>query len=195
MKNSIKRYRKPKITVEKIEINFFNSRRYSDSFSLIDGLTGEILAGCPNSCGCFLPGTPVTLADGRIRKIEKIKPKDLVVSYDTTNQHYVKNSVNELLIHSFRQYKYYIINYLIKVTGNHRVWVNNLVWKRVDELKIGDRLLTKNFESIVVNSLERQIIKTKVYNLHLNQAPHTFFAANILAHNSSDLGTAEKEVG
>ncbi|MDO8610912.1 MAG: polymorphic toxin-type HINT domain-containing protein [bacterium] len=193
MKTIKQKYQKPKITVEKIEVNFFNSRRFNDSFNMFDGLTGEILAGCPNSCGCFPPGTLITLADGTYKKIEKVDAGDKVLSYDTSQKKFAENLVNKLLIHDYGEYECYTINHSIVITNNHRIWINDSMWKRVDELIIGDSLFHQDSKSLIVDSIEKQLNKTKVYNLHLDKSPHTFFASTILAHNSlPDLVTPEK---
>ncbi len=189
MNHSKKKYSKPIIKKEKVHINFFwDQSRFFDS---ITGLEGDLLAACPPSCGCFLPGTKITLSNGTHKPIESIKKTDKVISYDTTTKQIVENTVAKLLIHKNEE-SYFIINKNIFVTGNHRVWVNNSQWKRVDELNIGDTLLNFKSEFSTIESIERKKEKITVYNLHLTKSPHAFFAEDVLAHNNETWTEAEK---
>ena len=189
MKKQKKKYQKPEIKKEEVAVNFFwDQSRYFDSLS---GMNGSLLAACPNSCGCFLSGSKVTLADGESAPIESIATGDVVLSYDPQKNQFMENTVIKNERHS-NENQYFIINHLMSVTGNHRVWVHNRTWKRVDELRIGDYLLDRTLQPVEVSSLELKKEEREVYNLHLADAAHTYFVENLLVHNGTFFQTAEK---
>jgi intein/homing endonuclease len=189
MKKRKQPYTSPKLIKQKVQINlFWKESRFFDS--LIGG-EGQFLAQCSLPCGCFLAGTTVTLSNNEKKKIESIKHMDKVLSYDTETEVFVENEVKKLIIHPEEE-TYYILNKSLFVTGNHRVWTNKTQWKRVDELKIGDSLLTANSEPFTIESIERKKEIITVYNLNLTKNPHSFFANNCLVHNGDPWATAEK---
>jgi intein/homing endonuclease len=180
MKKRKKPYTSPRLAKKKVEINlFWKESRFFDS--LIGG-EGQFLAQCSLPCGCFLTGTKVTLSNKKKKKIEAVKPFDKILSYDTDTKTFAENEVKKLFIHPEEE-TFYILNKTLRVTGNHRVWTNNIQWKRVDELRIGDSLLTSRVEPFIIESMERIKEKVTVYNLQLDNSPHSFFAENLLVHN------------
>lgn len=175
-------YRRPRIQKKIIRINFLSSRsRFFNSVNPFDNFVE--LACTSQGCGCFLADTKITLANGKTKKISDIRSNDQVLSYDTNNKLCVTNKVQRLLIHNDVSDSYILINDGLKVTKNHRLWVNNSSWKRVDELRIGDILLSINNKIIKVESMKLIKQNSIIYNLHLIHEPHNFFAKGILAHN------------
>lgn len=189
------KYQKPKIKIKKIKFNFFLSQnRFFDSFdSLLDFKVPEVYAegggscsGCGCGCGCFLPGTKVIMADGVTKEIQDIQSGDLILSYNIFTKNLVKNRVAKLLIHPDIDGDYYIINGKLSVTGNHRMWVNNEVWEKIENLKVGDTFLNSKKEKVKISSIERLKGVNTVYNLHIDAIEHSYFAENVLAHNLED---------
>ena len=122
------------------------------------------------------------MADGTEKNIEDIKSGDMVMSFDFENGRLVANQVVETYIHPENK-SYLLINGQTGVTGNHRLWVNNSVWKRADQLVLGDNLQGQHGESVPVVSIENISKVGQVYNLHLLSENHNYFADGILAHN------------
>ena len=89
-----------------------------------------------------------------------------------------------LLTYQTEQPSYYIINGTIKVTGFHPFLVNGK-WTRVENIKPGDKLLSKDLKPIVVESITKVNKPVKVFNLEVENA-HNFFVQNILVHNRKE---------
>ncbi|MBI3366151.1 hypothetical protein HY041_00795 [Candidatus Roizmanbacteria bacterium] len=177
------KYKKPKIKSRELKASFLFSRR--NFFDHTDFLAGFIDGQPPDPGQCFLPGTNILLANGRIQEIEKIRAGELVLSYDLKKQEIVKERVEKLLIHDDNTNSCFIINNFLKITANHPVWINGLAWKRVDELCRNDVLLNSDGGKVVVESIKKIKKVSIVYNLHLHGNHHNYFADNILVHNKS----------
>lgn len=91
---------------------------------------------------CLHPDTLITMADGSYKKIKDINVGDMVITFDENTKQYVPNKV--LKVHkniSKKEKKYKITckdGTSMIITGNHKVLLETGIWKRVDELKIGD---------------------------------------------------------
>jgi intein/homing endonuclease len=179
MTNKLK-YIKPKLKSNKITANLY--QRFNHSYdSTGDLLSGPLLAA---TGGCFVKGTSVSLSNGKTKKIETIQPGETVLSYDSDRRIMKENTVAELLVHQDQPYQYFIINSRLKVTPNHRFFINRQ-WLRADEIKIGDYLTLADGTKEMIIKIEAKGTVTKVYNLHLRNQPHNFFAQRILVHNGS----------
>lgn len=179
-------YKKPKISKQKLKFNLFSSNsRFMNTFDQFnDFFVTKVYA----SFGCLLPGTKVILADGSEEKIQNLKQLQEVLSYNIQKNIYSKNRIVKKLVHASDVSEIYItINKTIKITPNHRVWVNGNTWKRVDDLRIGDWLLGPSHTQIPVQVLESQSNHSKVYNLVLQNSEHDYFADKILVHNGEEV--------
>jgi uncharacterized protein YfaS (alpha-2-macroglobulin family) len=76
---------------------------------------------------------------------------------------------------------YLIINGDLKVTPNHKIYINNS-FKRADTAKIGDKLLNYRGEKVLIDSLEWVENHQTVYNLATANY-HTYIANNLYVHN------------
>ncbi len=122
------------------------------------------------------------MADGTSKNIEDISRGDVVISYDLNTNKKVVNTVVEKYTHPDYP-DYLIINGSLRVTTNHRIWINNIAWVRADELKVGDIMTNSAGEDIVVSDIELKSGINTVYNLHLASENHNYFADGILVHN------------
>jgi len=126
---------------------------------------------------CFLPGTLVNTKGG-LKPIEQLKVGDQVLSLEDGK----KLQYNKVwFIYRAEHSSYYIINGTIKVTGSHPFFVNGK-WTRVEDIKPGDKLLSKDLKPVVVKSIVRVDKPVRVYNFEVENA-HNFFVQGILAHN------------
>jgi len=95
---------------------------------------------------CVHPHTLITMGDGTEKQIKDIVAGDLV---KTTNEETRKIENKPIIkVHhnlSISEQMYEIIlsdGKSIKITGNHKVMLSNGVWKRADELEIGENIHT-----------------------------------------------------
>lgn len=130
--------------------------------------------------GCFLPGTRVTLSDGKQIRIENLKVGDKVLSYDTGKKEFCDGIVSDIFVGESNEYL--ILNDKLRVTGSHPIYSNNQ-WIQAKSLTEGDLLYTEDRISFPIRSIKTQQIRTAIYNLHLDTITHTFFAESILVHN------------
>jgi len=157
-------------------VNTFWSDRYN-STNQRNSFQGIVSAGAEK--GCFVGDTKVLTPDG-LKKIEDIKPGDLILTRkNETDPTLVKATVKN--VHSIIAPGYLILNGDIKVTAEHRMWVNN-GWKDAGSIQIGDFLLNKDNNQVTVDSIEWQTDKTLVYNLTVKDKA-TYFAGNVYVHN------------
>jgi hypothetical protein len=146
----------------------------------------------PNGAwGCFIAGTKVLLADGRVKAIESLKAGDVL-----RGAHGEPNKVINLKVLSEKDRKIYAFNggrYF--VTGDHPFMTTD-GWKaieakasqqkytslKVGQLKVGHELVTFN-GSLRLKKIEYKIIKNSVvYDLQLDGS-HLFYSDGFLVHN------------
>ena len=138
--------------------------------------------------GCFPAGTYVITADGGYKKIEEIRPGDVLMSYDIGNDSLKIRPVKDVYL--FDNNHYFVINKKIRVTGGER-FLTSEGWKKVKYLQKGDFILNAaGMEKITSVILVRKAVQ--VYNLHVAEA-HNFFvspdkSATYLVHNSGGGG-------
>lgn len=181
-----KSYKKPKITEKKVKMSMFFRNRFINSATSFKFplLAAVVCSSCSCiSCTCFLKGTKILMADGTAQAIETIKKGDKVFSYNLEQKKLVENRAVELIIHKKATDGYLIINKILKVTPEHAVFINGN-WQPVDSVKIGDSVINSSGEETVIQSAQRVNEEVgPVYNLHLENEEHNYFAEGILVHN------------
>lgn len=162
--------------------------------------TGNCTGSSKAMGGCFAPGTKILMADGSEKNIEDIKNNDLVIAYDEVKQCPVIKEV-------IKSYAHLNTPRLIKITlaNNTEVYLTpghpiltTKGWKSLDIqnsilehgvnvtlLKINDEILNLSLKPIKIKAIEEVIIGTNYtsYNIEVKDC-HTFFANNIVVHNS-----------
>jgi hypothetical protein len=179
----MKKYQRPKISQKKMVFNFFTRNARWNFGSMFET---SILYACSSSdpdCSrtCFLGGTKINLSNKSKKPIEQFVPGDIILSYDLKNNRIVYNKVLELLIHK-NSNGYYLINKKIKVTEEHLFW-NTVEWIRTKDLKKNDKLFGLQNEIISIKEIKKINSTNIVYNLHLANYPHNYFAEGCLVHN------------
>jgi Pretoxin HINT domain len=129
---------------------------------------------------CFLPGTRVSLASGSSLPIEHLSLGAQVLSYDTASRRLCTGTVVEKTTTSVS--RYIIINDLIRVSSSHLVYSDNR-WQPTRDLMVGQSLLSETGRSWRIERVENSAQRAVVYNLHLSNPEHTFFAEGVLVHN------------
>lgn len=148
---------------------------------------------------CFVAGTLITLADGSTKKIEDIKPGDIVATFDLKTETIVENVVNEVYskrIWGTVEYKF-DNGESVRCTYDHPIYVIGKGWtsfncvlsneaysleQEVKQVKLGDvvKLYTGEAKIIDITTCGDEVV---VYNLQDIEGNHNFFANNILVHN------------
>ncbi|MFA5893080.1 MAG: alpha-2-macroglobulin family protein [Candidatus Margulisiibacteriota bacterium] len=130
--------------------------------------------------GCFLEGTKITMADGRLLTIEEVNAGDSVLTkLSENNSRLCPAKVAQKFKHVVEEY--FIINDSLRVTPPHIMRVNDS-WQEAWKIKKGDRLLDVNGNPVEVKQIEHRKEPVTVYNLMIDER-HTFFADGVYVHN------------
>ena len=130
--------------------------------------------------GCFLAGTQIALSNGETKNIEDIQAGDLVATFKSESENtLVRGTVTKTQNHIVSEYL--IINGTLRVTAEHRIFVNG-EWKTAGDIRIGDMLRGQYGAPVKVHSLERRHELVKVYNFAVADY-HTYIAGGIYVHN------------
>ena len=162
-----------------IDILVATDRKHSDLVSDIE--SGKLGA---MSMGCFLPGTQVSLADGRRIAIEDVVPGEMVLTH--------KGRAREVLNKQIRHGRWGIrrINAVgvpseIVSTNNHPFFVVRdgvTVEVRADALTLGDALLRPGHEPACVSHIETDAYTGWVYDMEVEE-DHSYVVEGVAVHN------------
>jgi hypothetical protein len=149
---------------------------------------GQVCCGsvCRAACGgCFVAGTPVTMADGSSKPIETIRGGDAVLAFDLASGRTVAEPVEELIVHHDHP-ALVVVNGTLTTTPEHRFYADG-AWMRADQLRVGALLVTMGAGldhpvAEPVESLSEMDGGTTVYNLEVGEQ-HNYFAGGVLVHN------------
>ncbi len=130
--------------------------------------------------GCFLAGTKIALPNGKTKNIEDVEAGDIIETFKSeTDNTLVRGTVIKTQNHIVSEYL--IINGALRVTAEHRIWVNGQ-WKTAGDIRVGDTLRGEYATPIIVNSLEKRHELVKVYNFAVEKY-HTYIAGGVYVHN------------
>lgn len=162
----------------------FWSERY-DATRQANSLEGIIVEMAEQGGGCFTTGTSVLLPKGKTKAIEEIKVGNKVLTRESENSSmFVASRVTG--VHRATVPDIVIINGSLKVTPNHKLWVNN-GWMEAGSVQRGDLLTDYDSSKAEVNSVERVTGKFEVYNLEVEKY-NTYFADGYWVHNQKGGG-------
>ncbi len=152
------------------------SNRTSFNYSLrgIMGPTGAEMGGC------FAGDTQVLMADGNKLPISQVKVGDRVQTITGKNEQQIV-STPVIAVHQAEVSGYLIINGSLKITPNHKLFVNG-AFRRADNIGVGDKLLNYHGDEVIVDSIEWSSGVFNVYNLTTANY-NTYFAGGIYVHN------------
>jgi hypothetical protein len=135
---------------------------------------------------CFAAGTPVWTPDGT-RKIEDIKPFDLVMAYDLKRDVILPRRVLEL--HRNRTVGFYNIvvqGAEIRATGLHRFWVeSDADWIAARHLQPGMLVRTVAGDLSEITAVTPKVSPySESFNLRIEEACTYFVGPGVLVHNT-----------
>jgi hypothetical protein len=147
---------------------------------------------CPPGSTCLAGDTPVTMADGSSKPISDVVTGDRVLSYQPEMGVFLAGDVTQTFRHPDAEGTV-LVNGSLRATPNHPFFVAG-VWKRADELVVGDVLTQLDAgsggsvrmmaEPVRVERLEMVSGRLTTYNLEVAGA-HDYFAAGYLVHNKN----------
>jgi hypothetical protein len=153
---------------------------------LLESAYSELVIG--TTSGCFPAGTLVRIGDGGFKRIENVRPGDVLMTYDIGSDLFTTSPVKEVYL--FDNNHYYVVNNKLKVTAGER-FLTPEGWKRAQYLKTGDYILSaRRMKEVTSVTLVHEPVK--VYNLHVANS-HNFYVApdktvTYLVHNSGGGG-------
>jgi hypothetical protein len=141
---------------------------------------------------CFVGGTPIAMADGTTRPIERVAVGDWVLAYDFAREQVVPAHVVRTFVHPAHEESASIvqINGDLRATTNHPFYANGR-WVRAGQLNVGDSLLLLSSDREVsltvplqtrVLSLSMEQERETTFNLEVGTY-HNYFAGDMLVHN------------
>jgi len=136
---------------------------------------------------CFAENTMILMDDFTEKRISDIKVGDYVLTRELEDcPQLVRARVLNVLEHDDVD-DIWLINGFLEVTPNHLLYVNDS-WKRVDQLRIGNLLVTDSGQYVSVVSIQQLAVrKQTVYNLEIDKH-RTYFADGIYVHNAKGIG-------
>lgn len=142
-----------------------------------------------NVHGSFIKGTKVLTPSGT-QAIENLKVGDQIISYDDKVNKYVVSTVQKN--RARETVDYHLINNMLGVTAEHPIAIRkadrSLVWKRVRELSLGEKMIGYDNNDIEISNLEKMnaVVPLDVYNPQTS-FPHNYFViignTLVLVHN------------
>jgi hypothetical protein len=140
--------------------------------------------------GCFLPDTPVTMADGTQKMISDVSSGDALRGF-TYDGAIVNATIDRIFTaESDGYYVVATVGHQVRVTAEHPFYVGDGVFKVAGELKAGDVIYVFDRDALTketVASLEYVPGKVTVFNLRTDW-PNTYFANFIAVHNKGGGG-------
>ncbi len=140
--------------------------------------------------GCFTAETQILMADGTYKSISEIKAGDKVLTKaHEWSAELVEAEVKDTVSHFVGEYL--VINDDLEVTAVHVVFVNG-AWDVAGNIKPGDRLLNKDGEEVVVNTIRKVNGPVWVYNFEV-EGYHTYLANDFYVHNDKGGDTVRSD--
>jgi hypothetical protein len=130
---------------------------------------------------CVARGTLICAERGEV-PIEELRPGERVWSLDPSTKRRTLNRVIEVSASSAA--KTLLIAGELRVTAEHPILASG-AWKRAADLAEGDVLIGSSPASLRAGRIQRIVERVEVFDLELEDAPHSYFAGGILVHNKS----------
>ena len=172
----------------RVEVESINRvKAVRPAFNLLVMPGGTYLANgvAVHNKGCFLPDTPIRLADGTETPISAVRPGDELLAFTTAGE-IVHTTVRRIITYAVDDYLVVGTEQMtLRVTREHPFYVGNGTFKTLEALKVGDPifvLLGSGLQEQRITRLETVSAPTRVYNLQTDR-PNTYFANGVAVHN------------
>ena len=138
----------------------------------------------PQPGGCFVAGTPITMADGTTKPIEEIAVGDVVLAYDKVSGQMKPDPVKKLHAPA-------TVDSYLRVNGNLRITPSQPVlsagrWVEMGEQKVGDARTSADGRPLPIETLEVVQGPITVYNFDTNPY-ETFVAGGAIVHRKQEV--------
>ena len=156
-----------------------------------DFLCGNHANGCGGTlfCGsctaCFAAGTPITMADGSKKPIERVFAGDWVRTADPTTGIFGKQQVVEQKVHAseLSNAGIVVVDGTLRATRNHPIWVNGKTVS-MEQLQPGDTVMVANGAGVAVTHRIGSVTLVPggipTYDLVLADASNHYFAGGVM---------------
>lgn len=157
------------------------------AYNLLVSPGGTFIAGdiTLHNKGCFLPDSPILMADGRETMISAVRPGDSLWSF-RPDGHLVSTKARSIIRLEVDEYVLMKTDRVtLRVTLEHPFYIGRGKFKTVEALKEGDSVLAFDGKWLAeqrIVSMERIRQRVQVFNLQTDQ-PNTFFAHGLAVHN------------
>jgi Pretoxin HINT domain len=138
----------------------------------------------PPPKGCFLAGTPITMADGTTKPIEEIAVGDVVLAYDKATGEMKPDPVKRLH-EPVTVDSYLLVNGELRITPSQPVFSAGK-WVEMGQLKVGDALTAADGRPLPIETLEVVQGPITVYNFDTNPF-ETFVAGGVIVHRKHEV--------
>lgn len=165
----------------------FWADRYNSTISK-DSFEGLSFGGGAEK-GCFAGDTLVLTPKGEV-KISELREGDIVLTHVSENNPTLREA-RVTKLHKADVQGYLILNGHLKVTPEHKIFVNGN-WSVAGNIQFGDTLIDSKGNAISVTSVEWQAGTVPVYNIEVEGA-HTYIANGIYVHNGKGGGAARQD--
>jgi len=134
---------------------------------------------------CFVAGTPIRLADGSLKAIEKVKQGDRVLTRDPESGEQGPGAVSRAFVRqSHRIYRLELNDgRVIRTTGEHPFWVEGKGFVKCKRLARSDLLSDEDDEPVGIARITAEDGRVRVYNFEV-AGTHTYFAGGVWVHNA-----------
>lgn len=138
-------------------------------------------------CNCFVAGTLVLTEEGE-KPIEEIEVGDKVLSKSDLTGEVAYKEVTTLFQRQAEEiYSIYVGDEIIEVTGEHPFWLHDKGWTLVQDLQVGDLLVSSDGTILVIDQIEKELRQETVYNFEVKDYSSYFVSKDgVWVHNSDE---------
>jgi RHS repeat-associated protein len=153
--------------------------------SKVGNAVASVTKSAAKTCS-FIGATVVLMADGSTKRIDDVKPGDLVVASDPQTGEQEAKPVLEVFVHEDAVVDLEVDGEVISTTEDHPYWSETEQrFERADQLEAGELLLTAEGDTVATKGLVGGSERAELaYNLSV-EGIHTYHVgtAEILVHN------------
>lgn len=138
--------------------------------------------------GCLIEGTIIDTTDPQ----EQYKIEDIRVGHELSVMNPLTRQIEKVLVTGKQNYfvnQIYTINGIFTSTGGHQQYImrnNDYIVCRVDELREGDILFTRDFKEVVIESIEITTSNKNKFLVYNIEVEGEYYIANgIITHNKT----------